>query len=164
MIPVSRFRGQCLTSSFRAGPAKMASMSVIPMATQRWRRTWEGTLLFTFCWSLFQSSECVSIVKTTPNNDTEHPMVEISSNACLSFSLTLKKRQNQKHTWSNTHRQPKLFMRIFRLESMGQTSYHTSRNIHSSESCEVVTFTYQFVTVWLVFHSHTSIRFPLSFI
>ncbi len=73
---------QDVTSLFRAGPAKIAKMSVIPMATQRCMSTIEGTLVLAF--SLFHNKAYVSKVTNIAERDIEQPIVDISSN--VSFS------------------------------------------------------------------------------
>jgi hypothetical protein len=78
------------TSLFRAGPAKIAKISVIPMATQRCISTWEGMLLLVV--SLFHRTAYVSMVRNIPIRDKEQPMEDISSNACFSAPLTLEKQ------------------------------------------------------------------------
>ncbi len=60
-----------LTSLFRAGPAMIAKISVIPMATQRCMSTMEGTLLLAF--SLFHNKAYVSMVRNIPKRDIKQP-------------------------------------------------------------------------------------------
>ncbi len=79
---------QDFTTLFRAGPAKIAKISVIPMAAQRCMSTIEGTLLLNFI--LFHSEAYVSMVRNIAARDIEQPIVDISSNASFTSLSTLK--------------------------------------------------------------------------